>query len=493
MKLKIKFLKWSAGLPVAMLNEKTAEKLGIHTKDRLSIKTLSKPQKETSTIVDTIKDLIGKREIAVSSELKSILEVKSGKKVLVSLCPAANSIMHIRKKLDGGVLNKKEIEEIIEDVTNNTLSEAEIALFISALHIQGMNSEETFHLTNSFLKTGKTFSLKNKYVVNKHCIGGIPGNKTTPIVVSICAAAGLIFPKTSSRAITSEAGTADVINTIAKVDFSIPEIKSILNETNACLIWGGGIGLIPADSKLIKVERVLMIDAEPLLLASVMSKKLAVGSKYILIDIPYGKNAKVSKEKALRLKKKFQILGKQFDVKVHCVLTNGSQPIGKGIGPIFGLNDILRILKNDVNSPADLRKKALFLSGQIFEMTGKSKPGQGIKLASEILDSGDAFRKFKQIIKKQKGSLDYKPEANFKEEVFSKKSGSIKEINNKKINSLARVAGCPVDIFAGMILHKKVGDKVKKGDKLITIYSESKSRLKHALEFYNCIKPITLR
>ena len=490
MELKIKLLKWSAGLPVAMLNKKTAEEIGVYTKDRISIKTISKHPKEISTIVDIVGGLVEKNEIAVSSELKKRLGLRIGQKVIVNLAPTSKSMAFIKKKLNKKPLSQREISEIIKDVVNNSLSEVEIALFVSAMYKQGMSMKETIYLINAILKTGNRLKLKNKSLVDKHSIGGIPGNRTTPIIVSICAAAGLTMPKTSSRAITTAAGTADVIETIAKIEFSIDELKKILKKTKACLVWGGALGMVPADSKIIQVERVLKIDPEAQLLASIISKKLAIGSKYILIDIPYGKNAKVNKPKALVLKKKFEQLGKYFNKKLECVLTDGSQPIGNGIGPALELIDILKVLDPKKQAPGDLEKKSLFLAGKLLEMTGKAKKGKGIELAKEILYSGKAFEKFKQIIKAQKGNLKKIKPAKFKINILAKKQGKVFEIDNNKINSLARITGCPASKFSGVYIYLHVGDKVKKGGKLLTIYSESKSRLKEAVKFYKDKKPI---
>ncbi len=493
MELKIKLLDWSAGLPVVMLDEETAKRMGVHTKDRIFIETISGKHKKISTIIDTIKKFIGKDEIAVSSELEKRLGLKSGQKVKVGLSTPSRSLIYIKKKLDKKKLTQKEINEIIKDIVNNSLSEPEIALFVSAMYENGLDMHEIVYLIKAISKTGNQINFKNKYVVDKHSIGGIPGNRTTPIVVSICASAGLIVPKTSSRAITSAAGTADVIETIAKVEFSAKELKKIVKKTNGCLVWGGALGMVPADSKIIRIERILKIDPEAQLLASIMSKKLAVGSKYILIDIPYGKNAKVNKQEALKLKKKFEYLGKVFKKELRVVLTEGKEPMGNGVGPALELIDVIKVLNQEEIGPKDLEKKSLFLAGELLEMTGKAKKGKGIKMASEILTSGKAFEKFKQIINAQKGSFKKIKLAKFKKIILAQKSGTVKEIHNKKINSLARMAGCPVDKFAGLKIYISVKDKIKKGDNILTIYSESKSRIEQAIKFYKDKKPIKIR
>ena len=491
MELKIKFLKWSAGVPVAMLRKETAAKIGVRAQDRITIKR--KNHAIFTSILDTVESgLIKPDEIGVSFEISNPLNLKQGQKVEIHFSPVPKSLELIKKKLNNIALSDSEIKEIITDVVDNSLSEAEIALFISAMYRFGMSFRETVSLIKAMLESGEKISFKEDFVVDKHSIGGIAGNRTTPLVVSICAAGGLIIPKTSSRAITSAAGTADVIETIAKVVFSMNELKKIIKKTNGCMVWGGSLGMAPADDKIIQVERGLKIDPESQLLASIMSKKLAMGAKYILIDIPYGDSAKVSKKKALHLKKEFERLGRYFKKKLKVVLTDGSQPIGNGIGPILELMDIVNILSQK-DGPRDLENKSLFLSGQIFELCGKAKKGGGIEIAKEILYSGKAFKKFKQIISAQHGSLKKLKISPIHQVIRSTQKGKISSIDNKKINSLARIAGCPADKSAGLYLHVHKNYSVQKNVPLMTIYAESKSRLKEAVKFYFISKPIIIR
>ena len=492
--LKTKIKKWSAGLHVAMLNTETAKKLGLQAQEMILIETISKNPRETTAILDLIEDELKKDEILLSSEVVSKLNLKKGQKVDINLAPVPRSVDLIKKKLEGNKLSQKEIEQITQDIVNDRLSEAEIALFVAAMYKVGMSTKETVYLINAIIKTGTKFSINNKFVVDKHSIGGVAGNRTTPIVVSICAAAGLIFPKTSSRAITSAAGTADVMETIAQVEFTIKELKEILKKTGAFIVFGGGIGLVPADSKIIKVEKSLNIDPKSQLIASIMSKKFAVGSKYILIDIPYGKSVKVAtRKKANALKREFTRLGKYFNKKIKPILTDGSQPIGNGIGPALELMDIIKILEAKGKGPKDLEKKSLFLAGNIFELAGKAKIGKGIAMAEKILYSGKAFEKFKQIVKVQHGNLNRIKYAKLKKDILVKKTGEIIEIDNRKMNNLAKTAGSPVDKSAGVYLYHHVGEKVKKGDKLVTIYSETKTRINEAIRFFHDVAPIKIR
>ncbi len=505
MELKVKLLKWSAGLPVAMLHKKTAEKLSVHPEDRISIKTTGKKRREVSTLIDTIEEFIKEDEIAVSFELKKYSDFHNGQKVEVNPSNTPDSLNFIKKKLSNKVLTEKEIKLIIKDVINNSLSEAEIALFISAVYKYGMNIKEIIYLVKSIKESGSQLNFDHgRIVADKHSVGGIPGNRTTPIVVSICASAGLLMPKNSSRAITSAAGTADVIETVAEVDFSIKELKKVIKKTNACMVWGGALEIVPADSILIRIEKSLKIDPEPMLLASIMSKKLAAGSNHVIIDIPYGKGAKHSRKKAIALKKKFEVLGKYFKIKIKCVLTDGSQPIGNGIGPALEMRDILKVLnvkeRNIINAkdngngmyPADLEKKSLFIAGELLELTGKAGKGKGIQLATRILYSGKAFEKFREIIEAQRGSLKKLKEQRFHHIILSKKPGKVTEIKNSEISSLARIAGCPLDKYSGIYLHCHKGHKLKKNQKILTIYAESKSKLASAIRYYKETNPLRI-
>jgi len=491
MELIIRDSSFLAGLPVAVINKRIAKHLGVHPGDRISIKTRARNSKEISTIVDISRRNSKKEEIFVTDEIKKILSVKEGDRVEINLSPSTESLFFIKQKLKGKRLKKEEIKQIIKDVVNNVLSEAEISVFVAAMFNRGMVFEETKHLVEAILFSGNKMSFRNKFVVDKHCIGGIAGNRTSPIVVAICAAAGRIFPKTSSRAITSAAGTADCIEVLSPVEFSMKKLKLIVQKTGACLSWGGALGVVPADSKIIQIEKMLKLDPEAQLLASIISKKLAVGSKYILIDIPYGKGAKVSKRKAKILRRKFERLAVAFKVKIEVVLTSAKEPIGNGVGPALEIKDILKILRRESDCPKDLEKKSIFLAGKILEMTGTEK-GQGVEEAEEILNSGQAYKKFEEIIRAQGGKVKEIILPKTKKEIFASRGGRIRGIDNGGINELARIAGCPTDKYAGVYLHAHVGSRVKKGDKILTIYSESRIRLKEAVKNYAEKRPIKI-
>ncbi len=491
MKLKVKILKLMAGRPVAVLHKKTADKISVNVNDRLS---LNKNNKKIISVVDIAVGLLKEDEIAVSNEIVKALNLKEDELISISQAPHPQSTEFIYKKLKCQPLNEKELKKIVEDIVKNALTDPEIAYFVSSIYKCGMSIKEIEYLIKAIVGTGKKLKLRGK-VADKHGIGGIAGNRTTPIIVSICASTGLVIPKTSSRAITSAAGTADVIEAVAKVEFSVPQLYKMIRKVGACIVWGGALGLAPADDKIIQVEKLLSLDPEPQLLSSILSKKLSVDSKYIVIDLPYGKSAKVSKRKALHLKKRFEKLGTDFNLKLKCVLTDGSQPIGNGVGPVLEMRDILSIFRQDPKRSLDLEKKSLLLAGLLLELTDKAEKGKGEALARKILKSGKAFKKFQEIIKAQGGNLsDSKLSLSpISQEIKSKKAGKVTEIDNKKINFLARVLGSPTDKTAGIYLHKHVGEKVRRKETILTFYAESKEELKEALGFHEKIKPVKIR
>lgn len=492
MRLKVKNLNWYAGRPVVILNEETANKMNVFVDDRIEINY----PKKVYAVVDIFNGIAKKGQICLSEELSKILKVKNKEFLEVTPSEVSKATYLIKKKINGKRLSKEELSFLISEIVHNNLTEAEIAYFTAAEKMRGMNFTEIINLTKAMIKTGAKLKFKGKYIADKHCIGGVAGNRTTPIIVSICAAAGLTLPKTSSRAITSASGTADVIETITNVELPLDRIKKVVEKTNACLAWGGSLGLAPSDDKIIRVERLLNLDIEPQLLASIMSKKISAGSKYILIDIPYGIGAKIqSIKKARNLGEKFKRVAKYFKINLRVAYTNGTKPIGKGIGPVLEMMDVISVLKNDPNCPRDLKEKSLDLSSQLMSLC-KIKDSR--KKALEILESGKAYEKFKEIIMAQDGEKSFEEKilslrpSRYKKKFKAKSNRIIKSINNKGINNLCRVLGTPETIGAGVYLHKSLG-RVRKGETIMTLYSENKSKLRDGLRYIKEFEPIKFK
>ena len=484
MKLKVKDIDISSGGPlIAVLNHKDAAMLDLHVMDRIKIR---KGRKIETAVVDIAQNgnIIRKGSIGVFDEVVSSLRLKGNELVDIMAARKPLSISFIRKKLDGQKLSKKEIDQIVWDIVHNKLSAVELAYFVAACYTHVMNSQETIWLTNAMVEHGETLKLKKYPVVDKHCIGGIPGNRTTLVIVPIIAAAGYFMPKTSSRSITSPAGTADTMEVLANVTFPIKTMKKIVLKTHGCIVWGGALNLAPADDKIIAVERPLEIDAESQLLASIMAKKHSVSSTHILIDVPTGKDAKVKNEfEARRLKKEFELIGRKLKKHIKVIITDGNQPIGNGIGPALEARDVIWLLKRDPRRPIDLEKKCLMMCAEIFRLVGAK---DGYKMAREILESGKAYAKMIEIIKAQGGKETAAEDiriGKFSYDYNSSRKGTVKDIDNISISRIARIAGAPHDKGAGLYLYKHIGDKVKKGENLFTIYSENKNELKFAAEF----------
>lgn len=468
----------SGGIYIAILNKKDAKKLDLRSGDRVLVKHNSK---EVTCILDIseTKKAVPEGKLGLFEEVLDHLHVKNNDHIDLKYTRKPESVIHIREKLFGKRLSYEEMYHIVDDITNDRLTDVEKTYFVTACFTKGLNNQEIVDLTRAMVETGSKLKFPG-VVLDKHCIGGIPGNRTTMIVVPIIAAAGFTIPKTSSRAITSPAGTADTMECLAKVELPAKKIKHIIRTVGACIVHGGSMNLAPADDKIIKVEHPLSIDAEGQLLASVMAKKYSVGATHVLIDIPMGKSTKANTwPKAKHLQQMFQLIGKKLNMHVKVIITDGSQPIGYGVGPLLEAEDVMAVLKNDPKAPQDLRKKALQMAGLLLEMTGKYK--DSFKVAKELLDSGKALKKMNQIINAQGRQKPLK-RASFTSIIIAPKTGRITAIDNEIIAKIARIAGAPDDKAAGLIIHKKVNEFVNKNDSLYTIYAESKFKLNLALE-----------
>lgn len=478
MKLKIKDVDLSTGGPlVAIIHESDATKLGAHAGDRIRLERIKK-RTEIVAVVDVSTRGIVPGEIGLFEEDLKLLKAERGTHIEVCLSEKPLSVQHIKEKIEGEELKPEDINEIIKDIIGNRLSEVEMTYFVSACYMNGLSMEETAALTRAIVASGEQMHFGKKIVIDKHCIGGVANNRTTMIGVPILASLGYTMPKTSSRAITSPAGTADTMEVLAPVALPMQKIKEVINKVGACIAWGGGTNLAAADDKLIRIRHPLQIDPEGMMLASILAKKKAVGATHVLIDIPYGYSAKFdTKAHASKLGKKFMKLGKVLGMKVKFVLTDGSQPIGNGIGPALEAADVISVLQND--GPNDLREKAIYIATEALEMIGVKNAHEKVL---DSLDSGRAYGKFMDIIQAQGGKKNIRiPMAKFFHEVMAEKPGTVAIVNNKGISRLAYVAGAPIDKVAGIYLRVHKGTKVKKGDILFTVYAKSKAKLDQAV------------
>ena len=388
----------------------------------------------------------------------------------------------VRGRIFGEALSERAIGEIVGDVVAGRYSDVQLAAFITAGSTLPLTDDETFALTGAMARAGDTLSWPGQ-VIDKHSVGGLPGNRTTPIVVAIAASAGLRIPKTSSRAITSPAGTADAMETVTRVDLDLPAIRRVVEAEGGCLAWGGALRLSPADDIFIGVERQLEIDPEGQLIASVLSKKIAAGAQRLVLDIPVGPTAKVRSASAGQaLAGRLRDIAGRFGVETICLLTDGSQPVGRSVGPALEMTDVLAVLRLQADAPGDLRERALTLAASVLELGGATKAGGGRALARELLDSGAAFLKFERICIAQ-GGFREPVVARIQRTLTSAKIGRVAAIDNRKIARLAKLAGAPDSPAAGLRLHVKSGDRVQAGDPILTLHSETDAELRYAFDY----------
>lgn len=424
----------------------------------------------TLAIVDDV-DLVGSDELGLGEQAFRRLNMAEGERVRIAQATPPRSLDAVRRKIAGEVMNEDEIGAIIADIAAYRYSPMEIAAFLIAA-ASFTTTGELLATTKAMAKTGAQLDWGAPIVVDKHCIGGIPGNRTSMIVTPIVAAHGLQMPKTSSRAITSPSGTADTMEVLANVSLSIEEMRRVVENENACLIWGGHVNLSPADDVLISVERPLAIDTREQMVASILSKKLAAGSTHIVVDIPVGPTAKVrSQGEAIRLRKLMEYVSGEIGLIIDVVFTDGAQPVGRGIGPVLEARDVMAVLKNDPTAPADLKARALLLAGRVLDFDPALRGGAGRARAQEILDSGEALAAMERIIEAQGRASDAPCAGALTAEIIAPRAGEITAMDCFRIARIARLAGAPMDKGAGIDLFKKIGDRVEKGDPVYRIHS----------------------
>jgi AMP phosphorylase len=475
--LKVVRLGLEAEKPVVILNEADAQDLDVRALDRVEVKA---NKKVLVAIVNTARKFIKKGSIGLYGEIAERMKVKDGKRIEVKRAAAPESLKFVRKKVDGDTLKEDEIRKIVDDVVHQRLSEIEVAAFVISLHNFGISMDEAASLSTAMAVTGEVLNLDEKKIFDKHSVGGCPGDKTSMLLVPVVAAAGLTIPKTSSRSITSAAGTADKVECLCPVELDLDEIKRVVKRTKGCLVWGGAVNLAPADDIFIQVEYPLSID--PLLLPSVISKKKAVGARYLAIDIPTGKGTKIKTiGEAYELGSKFIELGKRLGIKVNCLSSFGEQPIGYTVGPALEAREALTTIRG--KRPIDLIDKVCHVASILFSFAGI---GNGEDKALQILRSGKAEKKLREIIAAQGGSEKIRPAdipvGDKRMKIKSTRVGTVLWINNNAVVQIARELGAPKDKGAGVKLYNKIGDRVKKGETILELFAEKTYKLNRGLE-----------
>lgn len=404
--------------------------------------------------------------------------------------PNSLALEAIRKKLIGKRLSYQEIFALMDEIAHRRLGPILTTYFAAAGFKEGFSNKELYYLTKAMAETGEKLHFRG-VVADKHSTGGVVGTRTTMILVPIIAASGIKIPKNSSRAITTPSGTADTMEVLAKVDFTPRQIEKIVNKVGGCIVWGGHLGLAPADDIIIQVEEPLAFESFDKIIISVMAKKVASGATHIVIDIPVGPTVKIKHfSDAEVISKKFLYLGRRFGIKITLDINHTLEPAGRGVGPVFEARDVLRVLEQRKDRPLALERKALRLSGKLLDLCfadmKRKRVGTGEEVATEILTSGLALKKMREIISAQGGDPKVFSEklrlGRFKAEVKSRKKGRIVGVDNHQITVVCRILGTPEDKQAGIFLERRLEEKIDKGDILFTMYSDDKWRLREASE-----------
>ena len=425
--------------------------------------------------------LLAPDEAALSEFAWHALGATEGEEVRVSHPEPIESLSRLRAKVYGARLSAADMRAIIGDVAAGHYSDLQLAAFVTATAGDRLDEAETIALTQAMLAVGDRLRWDFEVVADKHSVGGVPGNRTTPLVVAMVAACGVPIPKTSSRAITSPAGTADTMETLAPVDLDVPAMRRVVEKEGGCIVWGGAVSLSPADDVLIRVERPLDFDSDGQLVASVLSKKAAAGSTHVVIDMPVGPTAKVrSIQAAASLRERLQAAGAALGLQLRIEQTDGSQPVGRGIGPALEARDVLAVLQN--SGPADLRERAVRLAGAVLELAGVAPAGQGPAMASTALVDGRAWRKFQAICEAQ-GGMREPPRSSISHSIEARSNAKVTGFDNRRLARLAKLAGAPAAPAAGLELHVRIGDRVAPGQPLFTVHAEAPGELAYALDY----------
>lgn len=471
--------------PTVLMHEDDCAAIGVREGDRVRVDA----RRSTAAIVSMSDTLVGRGTVMTTPKVMSACGCAEGDAVEVHFSPPPESVRAIRRKMDGAELDQEEIRQVVDDVVHDLLSRIEASAWVTSLHIRGMTVDETAAYALAMADTGGRLDFGDRRVFDFHSFGGVPGNKITPIVVSIAAAAGLTIPKLSSRAISSACGTADYVEVLCPVDLGTEDVRRVTEATGGVFSWTGATDLAPAGDHLIRVQRPLGIDPRPQMLASIMAKKAAAGATDLLIDIPTGPGSKVpTLEEAAAYVRDLTDLGDRMGMEVECAVTRADRPIGHAVGPALEARECVSVLEGrDPDGP--VAAKACLCAGMLLTMAGDP---DGRARAAGILRSGEARAKFLEIVAAQGGGH---PDSEailpgeFSADVVSDAAGTVSAIRNGAVTAAARSAGAPGDKGAGVYLHAAVGDEVAEGDVLMTVYAETRAKLGHALDSASELPP----
>ena len=397
----------------------------------------------------------------------------------------------IAKKRDGKVLTNEEIEFFVNGYVNGDIPDYQISALLMAIYLNGMNVDETTTLTMLMARSGEVIDLSSipGIKVDKHSTGGV-GDKTTFIISPIVASCGVPVAKMSGRGLGHTGGTIDKMESIPgmKTNIDREEFFDIVRNVGACVIGQSG-NIVPADKKLYALRDVTAtIESIPLIASSIMSKKLAAGSDAILLDVKTGSGAFMkTTDEAIELAKAMVAIGEKVGRKTIALITDMDRPLGKSIGNALEMKEVCDTLKG--KGPKDLTELCLTLATNMLYLAGKGSLDDCYDLAKDALESGKAFEKLKEMVKAQGGDVSV-IEDNSKFEsskvargLAAAQEGYIYSMDTEKCGVASMILGAgrekkedTIDYSAGVIIHKKIGDYVKRGDLIASLYSSSEEK-----------------
>ena len=404
----------------------------------------------------------------------------------------------IEKKKKGLALTEEEIKFFIDGIMNGTVEDYQASALLMAVYFKGMNIDETTWLTKYMVESGEILDLSeiSNNIVDKHSTGGV-GDKITLMFLPLMAAADLYTAKLSGRGLGHTGGTIDKLESIPnfRTDLSIEEFKSKVKEHKTA-IAAQTLSLAPADGKLYALRDVTStVDIIPMIASSVVSKKIASGANHIVLDVKYGSGAFIkTAEEAQKLSEIMVEVGKRLDRNICAVISSMNQPLGRAVGNSVEVQEVIEFLKG--NMEPDLKEITYTLCQTAFEKTGKcANKEDAWKYLDEMISSGKALEKFKEIVASQGGDIaifdDYTklPQASIKYEVKATKDGFVKNIDALKVAKACKNLGAgrdkksdPIDYSAGIYLTQKYGEPVMAGETIAVIYTNKEETIKGAEE-----------
>ncbi|SHN61758.1 phosphonate metabolism protein/1,5-bisphosphokinase (PRPP-forming) PhnN [Bradyrhizobium erythrophlei] len=436
--------------------------------------------------------LLSQDELGLSREAFEALGLREGALVSIQRTPSPSSRRLLQRKIAGERLGEQEYGILFRDIVDGCYPESETAAFLVKM-LQTLDEAEVVSVAKARCQFMQRIDWGDSIVVDKHSLGGIPGSRITLIVVPIVAAHGLLMPKTSSRAITSASGTADVMEAICRIDLNAAEVYRVVKDVRGCIAWNGRLNHSVLDDVVNSIARPLDVNNNYWSVASILSKKWTAGSTHVVVDMPYGPRAKLkSLQEANELGRVFEFVGSGLGLTVRAKATDGSRPIGRGIGPALEFRDVCMVLDNHPDAVPDLREKALVFAAEILSFDpaiGSVEKGRAV--AEKLLISGAARARFDAIVdaqgrvpKAEQGPLHHTVHAPFRARVL--------DIDGWHLAGVARRAGAPFDKGAGIDLLVRVGDEVLPGAPLYTIYASAAGDFEAAVTMSGLDMGITL-